>query len=120
MKVLSASFRGETVTITTTDEFDALDTLERLDILKYVSHDMETIYRNALRAWRTHMALSRPSRRHEIHRQAQERAMQAFNYRNEGKTFREVGECMEVSASRAQQLVHKAERILKRKLEHRE
>lgn len=48
---------------------------------------------------------------------ARERAMEAYGYRSGGWTYKTIGIEMGVSPSRAQQLVKKAERLLKREKE---
>jgi hypothetical protein len=61
------------------------------------------------------------SKQKAINDLARERAMEAYQYhRNGGWTYKITGVEMGVSASRARQLVKKAERLLKREKEKNE
>ena len=48
---------------------------------------------------------------------ARERALKALEYRKRNWTFKSIGIAMNVSSTRAQQLVQKAERLLKQEAE---
>jgi hypothetical protein len=108
MKVLRANFKADETTIITSNEFDALDPVSQLDILKDLIHDLRIIYSDKLKEQR----LNRPSKQKIINANARERAMQAYKYRKRGWTYKAVGIIMHVSASRARSLVLKAERNL--------
>lgn len=111
MKILSATyFRGETTTIITTDEFDALGVEDQLHVLKELILDLRNIYSDKLREQKT----KNPKSQVSIKKKADTRAMLALNLRNNGLTFRAIGEHLGVSASRASQLVNKATRMVER------
>jgi non-canonical (house-cleaning) NTP pyrophosphatase len=110
MKVLRASFEADETTIVTSAEFDALDLLSQLDILKDLIYDLRTIYSDKLKEHRAAM----PSKQKAISARARERAMEAFGYRQGGWTYKTIGIEMGVSANRARQLVQKAERMVER------
>jgi hypothetical protein len=110
VKVLSASIKNFETTIVTSVAFDALDPVSQLDILKCVINDLRIIYSDKLKEQRA----IKPNRQEIITRQAKERALQALELRKKGWTFKAVGVAMYVSASRAQQLVRKGERIVRR------
>ena len=110
MKVLSASIKSFETTIVTSVAFDALDPVSQLDILKCVINDLRIIYSDKLKEQRA----IKPSKQKEISANARERALQALKLRKKGWTFEAVGVAMYVSASRAAQLVSKAERIVAR------
>jgi hypothetical protein len=109
MKVLSANIKNFATTIVTSVAFDALDPVSQLDILKCVIDDLRVIYSDKLKEQRA----LKPSKQKEISAKAKERALQALKLRKKGWTFKAVGVAMHVSASRAAQLVSKAERIIK-------
>jgi hypothetical protein len=108
MKVLCANFKADETTIITSNEFDALDPVSQLDILKDVIYDLRIIYSDKLKELR----INRPSKQKIINANARERAMTAFRFRKKGWTYKAVGIAMGVSASRARSLVLKAERNL--------
>lgn len=116
MKVLRASFGNDETTIVTSAEFDKLDPLSQLDILKDIIYDLRIIYSDKLKEWH----VVKPNKQKERSANARERAMLAYEFRQKGWTYKAVGVALYVSPTRAQQLVRKAERILKRKLEPRE
>lgn len=108
MKVLRASIKNNESTIVTSNEFDALDLVAQLDMLKILIHDLRIIYSDKLKEHR----LNTPSKQKIIMVKARERAMQAYKYRKRGWTYKAVGIIMDVSAARARDLVLKAERNL--------
>jgi len=110
MKVLSVSIKNFATTIVTSVAFDALDPVSQLDILKCVINDLRIIYSDKLKEQR----VIKPSKQKERSANAKERALRALQLRKKGWTFKAVGVAMHVSASRAAQLVSKAERIVAR------
>jgi hypothetical protein len=106
--------KDETI-VQSSDDFKALDTLAKLDILKDVINDLREMYSANKKEWR----VSVPSKRKIIIDKARERAMEAYRYRSESWTYKTIGIEMGVSPGRAQQLVQKAERLLKREKELR-
>ncbi len=112
MKVLRASFVADETTIVTSKEFEALDLLSQLDILKDLIYDLRTIYSNKKKQHA--LSFSKPSKQKAISQSATERALLALGYRNKGWTYKAVGVAMHVSRSRAQQLVRKGQRIVDR------
>ena len=97
-------------TIHLSDDFKALDTLAKLDVLKTTIYDLRKMYSANMKEWR----VSVPSKQKVISDNARERAMRAHKLRQKGWTYKAVGIALFVSPSRAQQLVQKAERLLKR------
>lgn len=110
MKTLGASFKDDVTTIVTSAEFDALDLLSQLDILKDLIYDLRTIYSDKLKEWR----VVKPNKRKEISTKARERVMLAYEFRQKGWTYKAVGIALHVSPSRAFQMVKKAERLLRK------
>jgi hypothetical protein len=109
VKILDATyFKGEAITIITTDEFEDLSLEDQLNILKDLIFDLRNMYSDKLK---DHKLLNRKPTPKE---QAFSRAMIAFNYRATGMTYKDVGKNMNISAVRARQLVNKAENILAR------
>ena len=101
--------KDETI-VQLSDDFKALDTLAKLDILKDTIYDLREMYSANMKEWR----VSVPSKQKVISDRARERAMEALGYRSGGWTYKTIGIEMGVSPSRAQQLVQKAERLTKR------
>jgi hypothetical protein len=112
MKILRVSFSADETTIVTTDEFESLDLLSQMDILKDVIYDLRVIYSDKKKEHTIKFLI--PSKQKAIKQRAKDRAMQAFEMRQQGKKFREIGEAMGISPTRAQQLVNKAQRIVDR------
>lgn len=112
MKVLRASFAADETTIVTSDEFEALDLLSQMDILKDLIHDLRVIYSDKKK--QHVLEFPKPSKQKLITQRATERALLALRFRNKGWTYKAVGVAMHVSASRAQQLVKKGQRIADR------
>ncbi len=100
-------------TVQLSDAFKALDTLAKLDILKDTIYDLREMYSANRKEWRVTV----PSKQKVISDNARERAMLAHKFRQKGWTYKAVGIALYVSPSRAQQLVQKAERLLKREKE---
>ena len=117
MKVFTVNWnpdKDETI-VQSSDDFKALGTLAKLDILKDIINDLREMYSANKKEW----LVSVPSKRKIIIDKARERAMEAYRYRSESWTYKTIGIEMGVSPSRAQQLVQKAERLLKREKELR-
>lgn len=112
MKVLRASFKADETTVVTSDEFNALDLLSQLDILKDLIYDLRTIYSDKKMQYA--LTFPKPASQELITKRAKERALLALEYRKKGWTYRAVGEAMYVSTSRAQQLVRRGQRIVDR------
>lgn len=113
MKILNSasySIQSGEVTIVTSNKFDELALPSQLDILKAVINDLRAIYSDKLKEHRT----LKPSKKKEIGARAREHAMLAYKFRQKGWTYKAVGVALYVSASRARQLVKKAERIIER------
>ena len=117
MKVFTVNWnqdKDETI-VQSSDDFKALGTLAKLDILKDIINDLREMYSANKKEW----LVSVPSKRKIIIDKARERAMEAYRYRSESWTYKTIGIEMGVSPGRAQQLVQKAERLLKREKELR-
>lgn len=110
MKVLSVSIKNFETTIVTSAAFDALDPVSQLGTLKCVINDLRIIYSDKLKEHR----VIKPSKQKDRSAKAKERALRALELRKKGWTYKAVGLAMYVSASRAMQLVSKAERIVAR------
>ena len=117
MKVLKADFVADETIITTTDEFEALGYVEKLDMLKDLIYELRVMYSAIHKAWRLEQACLREQGRPLINAKARERALKALEYRKRNWTYKSIGIAMNVSSTRAQQLVQKAERLLKQEAE---
>jgi hypothetical protein len=109
VRVLRASFKADETTVVTSDEFDALDLLSQLDILKDLIYDLRTIYSDKKMQYA--LTFPKPARQELITKRAKERALLALEYRKKGWTYKTIGVAMYVSASRAQQLVRRGQQI---------
>ena len=114
MKILRASFAADETTIVTSDEFEALDLLSQMDILKDLIYDLRTIYSDKKKQHA--LLFFKPSKQKLISQNARERALRALELRKKGWTYKAVGVALFVSACRAKQLSDKGERILKHEL----
>ena len=110
MKVGYIRFYADETTLFLSDEFKNSDVVIRLDILRDLKYWVDAHYSDARKEW-----YDGREKKGEIRKQnAKERALQALKLRKKGWTFKAVGLAMYVSASRAAQLVSKAERIIER------
>jgi len=117
MKVLKAHFLDDETIITTSDEFESSDYITKLDILKDLIYDLRVIYSATHKAWRFEQNCLREQGRPLMTAKARERALKALEYRKRNWTYKSIGIAMNVSSTRAQQLVQKAERLLKQEAE---
>lgn len=117
MKVLKVNFLEDEAIVTTSDDFEALDYVQKLDMLKDLIYELRVMYSATHKAWRLEQACLREQGRPLMTAKARERALKALEYRKRNWTFKSIGIAMNVSSTRAQQLVQKAERLLKQEAE---
>lgn len=110
MRVGYISFYADETTLFLSDEFRDSDVVTRLDILRDLKHWVDAHYSDARKEWYA----GREKKGETIKQKAKQRAFQAHDLRKKAMTYKAIGEEMGISSSRAQQLVSKAERIIKR------
>lgn len=110
MRVGYISFYADETTLFLSDEFKNSNVVTRLDILRDLKYWVDAHYSDARKEWYD----GREKKGEIIKQRARQRAFQAHDLRKKAMTFKAIGEEMGVSSSRAQQLVSKAERIIKR------
>jgi hypothetical protein len=110
MKVGYIRFYADETTLFLSDEFRDSDVVTRLDILRDLKYWVDTHYSDARKEW-----YDGCEKKGEIRKQkARERAFQAYDLRKKAMTYKAIGEEMDISSTRAYQLVRKAERIIER------
>ena len=110
MRVGYISFYSGGTTLFLTDEFRDSNVVTRLDILRDLKYWVDAHYSDARKEW-----YAGREKKGEIRKQrAQQRAFQAHDLRKKAMTYKAIGEEMDISSTRAQQLVRKAERIIER------
>lgn len=110
MRVGYISFYSGGTTLFLTDEFRDSNVVTRLDILRDLKYWVDAHYSDARKEWYDGREKKGEARK----QRARQRAFQAHDLRKKAMTYKAIGEEMGISSSRAQQLVSKAERIIKR------
>lgn len=110
MKVAYVRYYNEEASLFLSEEFKNLDVVIRLDILRDLKYWVDAHYSDARKEWYD----GREKKGEIIKQRAQQRAFQAHNLRKKAMTYKAIGEEMNISSTRAQQLVRKAERIIER------
>lgn len=110
MRVGYIRFYADETTLFLSDEFKNSDVVMRLDILRDLKYWVDAHYSDARKEW-----YDGCEKKGEVRKQrAIQKAFQAHDLRKKAMTYKAIGQEMGVSSSRAQQLVRKAERIIKR------
>jgi hypothetical protein len=110
MKVGYIRFYADETTLILSDEFRDSDVVTRLDILKDLKYWVDAHYSDARKEWYD----GREKKGEVIKQRARQRAFQAYDLRKKAMTYKAIGEEMDISSTRAQHLVSKAERIIER------
>lgn len=110
MKVAYVRYYNEEASLFLSEEFKSLDVVIRLDILRDLKYWVDAHYSDARKEW-----YDGREKKDEVRKQrARQRAFQAYDLRKKAMTYKAIGEEMDISSTRAQQLVSKAERIIER------
>jgi hypothetical protein len=114
MDAVKATFNEYQIYVDISTEFEELDNLTKLNAIKDLIYELRIVYSEYHKEFKFKDKVERTNSLYNITKKAFERSMLAYKYRQQGMTFKKVGEELSVSASRAQQMVGKAERLLKR------
>jgi hypothetical protein len=110
MKVAYVRYYNEEASLFLSEEFKNLDVVVRLDILRDLKYWVDAHYSDARKEWYD----GREKKSEVIKQRARQRAFQAYDLRKKAMTYKAIGEEMDISSTRAQHLVSKAERIIER------
>ena len=110
MKVAYVRYYNEEASLFLSEEFKNLDVVVRLDILRDLKYWVDAHYSDARKEWYD----GREKKSEVIKQRARQRAFQAYDLRKKAMTYKAIGEEMDISSTRAQHLVRKAERIIER------
>jgi DNA-directed RNA polymerase specialized sigma subunit len=107
MRVAYVSFYADETTIFFSEDFNSLDNLSKLDILRDMKYWVDSHYSDQLKIWRDRTKQKANERKKKTH----DRIMLAYELRHNKKmTYKKIGEELGVSSTRAQQIVRHAER----------
>jgi hypothetical protein len=114
MEAVKVTFNGHQIFLDISTEFEELDNLTKLNAIKDLIYELRIVYSEYHKEFKTKDKIERTNSLYNITKRAFERSMLAYKYRQQGMIFKDVCKELNVSANRAQQMVAKAERLLKR------